>query len=360
MKMGIQLHSNLCEILNIRYPIVLAGMAGIPNMANLVSAVSNAGGLGTLGAGYMTPEDMRSAIKKIKQQTQAPFSVNLFLHDVPSHSEDIEQVQYELNKIRNRMGMAIPSIKKLDTPDYFEEHFAVLLEEKVPIISTTFSILPEKQMQQVKSAGIKVMTTVTTVEEAIQAERSGSDVIVAQGSEAGGHRGTFQISNHPRGANIGTMALIPQIVDQVQIPVVAAGGIMDGRGLVAALALGAQGVQMGTRFLTANESGAYPVYKNALLESTEESTVITKAFSGRPARGIKNEFIKQFEPRNVEPLPYPIQNTLTRDIRNTSSRLNNPEYMSLWAGQGTRMLTAGQNADEIIDQIIREAGKILD
>lgn len=358
--MAIQLDNNLCNILNIRYPIVLAGMAGIPNMVNLVSAVSNAGGLGTLGAGYMTPEEIRSAIKKIKQQTQAPFSVNLFLHEVPDPSKDVERVQFELNKIRDRIGVPIPSIKNMNTPDYFEEHLTVLLEERVPIISTTFSILPEIQMQQVKSAGIKVMTTVTTVEEAIQAERSGSDVIVAQGSEAGGHRGTFDISNHPFGENIGTMALIPQIVDLVQIPVVAAGGIMDGRGLVAALALGAQGVQMGTRFLTSFESGAHPVYKNALLESTEESTVITKAFSGRPARGIKNEFINQFESIDVEPLPYPIQNALTKDIRNTSSRLNNPEYMSLWAGQGTRMLTADKSAGEIINQIVLEACKIIE
>lgn len=358
--MAIQLDNNLCSILNIRYPIVLAGMAGIPNMANLVSAVSNAGGLGTLGAGYMTPEEMRSAIKKIKQQTQAPFSVNLFLHEVPDPSKDVESVQFELNKIRDRIGAPIPSTKNMNTPDYFEEHFTVLLEERVPVISTTFSILPESKMQYVKSAGMKVMTTVTTVEEAIQAEQSGSDVIVAQGSEAGGHRGTFDLSNDPSGANIGTMALIPQIVDLVRIPVVAAGGIMDGRGLVAALALGAQGIQMGTRFLTANESGAHPVYKNALLESTEESTVITKAFSGRPARGIKNEFIKQFEAIHVEPLPYPIQNALTRDIRNASARLNNPEYMSLWAGQGTRMLTADQSAGEIINQIVREACKIIE
>lgn len=360
MTMAIQLDNNLCSILNIRYPIVLAGMAGIPNMANLVSAVSNAGGLGTLGAGYMTPEEMRSTVKKIKQQTQAPFSVNLFLHEVPNPSKDVEILQFELNKIRDRIGVPIPSTKNMNTPDYFEEHFTVLLEERVPVISTTFSILPESKMQHVKSAGMKVMTTVTTVEEAIQAEQSGSDVIVAQGSEAGGHRGTFDLSNDPSGANIGTMALIPQIVDLVQIPVVAAGGIMDGRGLVAALALGAQGIQMGTRFLTANESGAHPVYKNALLESTEESTVITKAFSGRPARGIKNEFIKQFEASDVEPLPYPIQNALTRDIRNTSARLNNPEYMSLWAGQGTRMLTADQFAGEIIHQIVREACKIIE
>lgn len=358
--MAIQLDNNLCNILNIRYPIVLAGMAGIPNMANLVSAVSNAGGLGTLGAGYMTPEEMRNAIKKIKQQTQAPFSVNLFLHEVPVPPKDVERVQYELNKIRGRIGAPIPSTKNMNTPDYFDEQLTVLLEESVPIISTTFSVLPKARMQHVKSAGMKVMTTVTTVEEAIQAEQSGSDVIVAQGSEAGGHRGTFHLNNHPSGANVGTMALIPQMVDVVQIPVVAAGGIMDGRGLVAALALGAQGVQMGTRFLTSSESGANPVYKNALLESTEESTVITKAFSGRPARGIKNEFIKQFEASDVEPLPYPIQNTLTRDIRNTSARLHNPEYMSLWAGQGTRMLTADQSAGEIVNQMVREACAIIE
>lgn len=357
--MSIQITTELCKIFNIRYPIFLAGMAGLPNMAKLVAEVSNAGGLGTLGAAYMAPHDLRKAIREIKQLTQKPFAVNLFCTQVSDNNSRIKEVQQELNKMRSELGIAQASDESVSSPNYFDEQFAILLEEHVSVISTAFGLLPEKLMQQAKSAGVKIVSMVTTVHEGIQAEQAGCDAIVAQGSEAGGHRGTFDISTHPTGANIGVMALVPQIVDQVQIPVIAAGGIMDGRGLVAALALGAQGVQMGTRFLTSLESGAHKSYKDALLKSTEESTVITKGFSGRPARGIANEFIKHWDASGIEPLPFPTQNTITRDIRNAASRLNNTEYMSLWAGQGTRMLTDRQKAEDIVAEIMQKARSLL-
>lgn len=357
--MAIQLYSEFCELFGIRYPIVLAGMAGIANMVPLVSAVSNAGGLGTLGAAYMTPEEIKDAIQAIRKLTQAPFAVNIFANVGPDHYQNFGAVNEKLNMIRDSLGVLHPEENEICTPVRFDEQFRVLLEERVPIISTTFGLLSDDHMQQAKSLGIKIMNKVTTVDEAIEAEQRGCDVIVAQGSEAGGHRGTFDTSSRPSGANIGTMALVPQIVDQVKVPVLAAGGIMDGRGLVASLALGAQGVQMGTRFLTSAESGAHPVYKQALLESTEESTVITNAFSGRPARGIRNTFIQHWETSHTKPLPFPTQNTLTREIRNASARQNNPEYMALWAGQGTRMLTADQAAGDIVNQIVEDARKIL-
>jgi len=307
----------------------------------------------------MAPEEIRDAIQAIRKLTHAPFAVNIFAHLGPDHYQNFDAVNEKLNTIRDSLGILHPDKNEIYTPDRFDEQFRVLLEEKVPIISTTFGLLSDDHMQQAKSLGIKIMNKVTTVDEAIQAEQRGCDVIVAQGSEAGGHRGTFDTSSRPSGANIGTMTLVPQIVDHVKVPVLAAGGIMDGRGLVASLALGAQGVQMGTRFLTSAESGAHPVYKQALLESTEESTVITNAFSGRPARGIRNAFIQHWETSDIKPLPFPTQNTLTREIRNASARQNNPEYMALWAGQGTRMLTADQTAGDIMNQIVEDAKKIL-
>nr|WP_176872815.1 nitronate monooxygenase [Paenibacillus sp. CF095] len=354
-----QLTNKLCELLDIRYPIVLAGMAGIPHMVQLVSAVSNAGGLGTLGAAYMTPEEIKDAIQAIRKLTDAPFAVNIFSNVGSDNYENFDAVNKELNIIRESLGILSPDKQEIWTPDRFEEQFHVLLEERIPVISSTFGLLSDYQVQQAKSLGIKIINKVTTVDEAIQAESRGCDVIVAQGSEAGGHRGSFDTSSRPSGANIGTMALVPQIVDHVETPVLAAGGIMDGRGLVASLALGAQGVQMGTRFLTSTESGAHPVYKRALLESTEESTVITNAFSGRPARVIRNTFVQHWETSRIEPLRFPTQNTLTREIRNVSARQNNAEYMALWAGQGTRMLTADQAAGDIINQIVTDARKIL-
>ena len=342
----------------IRYPIFLAGMAGIPGV-RLAAAVSNAGGLGSLGAAYMEPQAIREAIREIRQLTRAPFGVNLFSTSFADHNARTGEVQRELNNIRDELGIARASGESVSTPDRFEEQFAVLLEEQVPVISTAFGLLPQSHIRQAKSQGIRIATMVTTVNEAIQAEQAGCDAIVAQGSEAGGHRGTFDIAEHPMGANIGVFALVPQIVDRVRIPVVAAGGVMDGRGLVAALVLGAQGVQMGTRFLTSFESGAHEAYKDALLASTEESTAITKAFSGRPARGIVNRFVKRWDASGVEPLPFPTQNTVTRDIRNAAAQRNQAEYMSLWAGQGTRMLTDRQKAEEIVAEIMRQANCIL-
>jgi nitronate monooxygenase len=356
--MNIQLNTELCRIFNIRYPIFLAGMAGVPGV-KLAAEVSNAGGLGSLGAAYMDPEAIRAAIREVRQLTQAPFGVNLFSTRLVDNNTRIKEVQHELNKIRHELGIMQASDECVSTPNHFEEQFAVLLEEKVPVISTAFGLLPDTFVQQAKSAGIRIVTMVTTVNEAALAERAGCDAIVAQGSEAGGHRGTFDISNHPMGANIGVIALVPQIVDRVKIPVIAAGGIMDGRGLVAALVLGAQGVQMGTRFLTSAESGAHEAYKDALMTSTEESTVITKVFSGRPARGIVNPFIKHWDASGVEPLPFPTQNTITRDIRNAASKQDNAEFMSLWAGQGTRLLTDRQKAEDIISEILQQAKSIL-
>ncbi|MEJ8302752.1 nitronate monooxygenase [Saccharibacillus sacchari] len=353
--MTASIHTEICDLLSIRYPIILAGMAGIANMAPLVSAVSEAGGLGTLGAAYLQPEQMRQMIRDIQQRTSAPFAVNLFAHVGPDDLTRFDEVSGELNGIRDSLGVAHPSEADIRTSDMFEAQFAVLLEEKVPIISLTFGLLDESYTERAKQAGMTIIATATTVDEAVQAEQSGCDAIVAQGSEAGGHRGTFDTTDRRMGANIGIMALVPQIVDRVQVPVIAAGGIMDGRGLAASLMLGAAGVQMGTRFLTSQESGAHSVYKQALLKSTEESTVLTDAFSGRPARGIQNAFIQAWANSHIAPLPFPTQNTLTREIRNAAARENNAEYMALWAGQGTRLLTADQDAGEIVEQVAREA-----
>lgn len=358
--MKITLQTTLCEQFQIRYPLFLAGMAGGPSTPELTAAVSEGGGLGTLGAAYMEPEAIRVAIRRIRELTAAPFAVNLFVTRDGDDNTRIQEVQSELNKMRNQLSIPIASENEVHTPNWFEKQFAVLLEESVPVISTAFGVLPAHLMKAAKSSGLKVITMVTTVREALLAQESGCDAIVAQGSEAGGHRGTFAIDIHPMGANVGTMALIPQIVDRVTIPVIAAGGIMDGRGFAAALILGAQGVQMGTRFLTAIESGTNAAYRNALLASNEESTVLTKAFSGRPARGIKNTFIQKWEESGVAPLAFPTQNTITRDIRNAAGKQQQAEYLSLWSGQGTRMLTADYSAKQIVDEIITQARVLID
>lgn len=353
-----KLRTRICDILGIKYPIIQAGMAGGPTTVQLVSNVSNAGGLGTLGAAYMSPTELRAAIKEIRKRTDKPFAVNLFAAEGDeSHVEDGEG-QSALRIIKDLLGI-LPSAEIAATRNFFNEQFQVVIEEQVPVVSTAFGVLPKDKTLLAKENHIKITTMVTTVHEAKVAEESGVDIVIAQGSDAGGHRGTFDVKVKPEGAMVGTFSLIPQVADAVSIPVAAAGGIMDGRGLVAALALGAQGVQMGTAFLTMKESGAHEVYQKALLESNEESTVITRAFSGRPARGIKNEFIELFQTTETRPAQFPYQNSLTKQIRQEAAKQNNPAYMSLWAGQGTRMLKPDMAVKEFIEEMIQEARKIM-
>ncbi|MDN7246675.1 NAD(P)H-dependent flavin oxidoreductase [Planococcus shenhongbingii] len=354
----IALETEICQLFGIQHPIIQAGMAGGPTTVELVTAVGEAGGLGTLGAAYMAPEAMKKAIADIKVKTLKPFAVNIFASNEKDDFSRLEEVQKALRPFRSELKIEEVS-SFYSSPDWSKEQFRICIEEGVPIISTAFGCLSPDQMKIAKERGIKVITMVTTVKEALQAEQAGADAVVAQGSEAGGHRSTFSMDQHPSGALIGTMSLVPQVVDAIRIPVIAAGGITDGRGLISSLVLGAQAVQVGTRFLSSKESGAHQVYKQAILDSDEESTVITKSFSGRPARGIKNRFIEEFEKTKIDPLPFPSQNTITKDIRAAAARNNDPEFMSLWAGQSTRSLTEEQSAAEIIESIIKQARQIL-
>ncbi|RAV20438.1 NAD(P)H-dependent flavin oxidoreductase [Paenibacillus contaminans] len=358
--MNITMNTDLCRLLAIRHPIIQAGMAGGPTTPGLVAAVSEAGGLGTLGAAYMKPSDIREAIAAIRKLTDRPFGVNLFVTSMKDDWSRNGEVQPVLDSMRRKLSLdPAGSSAPPATPDWVDAQIALLLEERVPVISTAFGVLPEREALEAQRLGIRNIAMATTVKEARQAELAGADAIVAQGAEAGGHRGTFDVSANPLGANIGTLALVPQIADAVRIPVIAAGGIMDGRGLVAALALGAQGAQLGTRFLTAAEAGTHAAYRESLLGSDAESTAITTAFSGRPARGIRNSFVRDFEQAGLPPLPFPSQNTATRDIRNAAAAQHNAEYMSLWAGQGTSLLTNGQDAGQIIREIVRQAEAII-
>jgi nitronate monooxygenase len=353
------LYNRVCEVLDIEVPIIQAGMAGDRiTTIELIVNVCEAGGLGSLGAAYMQPEDIRQTVQEIKKHTDKTFAVNLFATNMIDNTVGIEEVQYMLDTMREVLHIK-RSDQEIKTQNLFKDQFKVLIEEQVPIVSTAFGILPSYAMKIAKEQGMKVITMVTTVREALEAQEQGTDIIVAQGSEAGGHRGTFDMNEHPNGANIGLFSLVPQVVDQVNIPVIAAGGIMDGRGLVAALALGASGIQMGTVFLPTKESGAHPCYKQALYESDEESTVVTKNFSGRPARGIKNIFTKEFDRSKIQPLAFPTQNAVTGDIRKAAAKQSNKEYMSLWCGQGTRLLGKGKTATEIVNNTMQQAKSIL-
>ncbi|HEX2911164.1 MAG TPA: nitronate monooxygenase [Chloroflexia bacterium] len=348
--------TKITRTLKIAYPIIQGPMAGGPTTPALVAAVSNGGGLGSLGAAYLTPDQMRKDIREIRSLTAKPFGVNLFIPGpAQAQPQAIERMQQILATYRRELGLETPEIKAPYIPS-FEEQIQVALEERVPVFSFTFGLLPARWVQEMKAAGIVVMGTATTVQEGIALEKSGVDGIVGQGSEAGGHRGTF-LAPVPQSL-IGTMALIPQLVDAVKIPVVAAGGIMDGRGIAAALTLGADAVQLGTAFLATPESGAHPDYKTLLQKSPEDSTTLTRVFSGRYARGLRNRFTEELQDHEAELLPFPIQNSYTRDIRTAANKQNRTEFMSLWAGQGVR-LTRALPAAELVAELAKEVNAAL-
>ncbi len=340
------------EILRIKYPIIQAPMAGVTTPV-LVANASNGGGLGSLPAGYSSSEMFLKDIIATQELTNKPFSANLF---IPASINDKGLAQKRvrmnehLNIYREKLNISLinPSIPSIHSID---ELLDIIIERNIPIVSFTFGILAPKQIQRLKQLDILLIGTATTVKEAQSIEANGCDMVIAQGYEAGGHRGTFLGSFET--SMIGTMTLVPQIVDSVRIPVIAAGGIMDGRGISAALKLEASAVQMGTAFLRCPESGTSTAYKDAISTSNEESTVITSAFSGKPARGIKNEFIVDMEKNLQDILPYPEQHYLTAPIRQAATQKNLLQYMSLWAGQGARFSQA-LPADELMKKFADE------
>jgi nitronate monooxygenase len=351
--------TTLTERLGLRHPIIQAPLAGGGDTPELIAAVSEAGAFGFIGAAYLTPPQILEAARAVRARTERPFGVSLFApFRAPEAPKDPRVALARLAPYYAELGLAPPEIPALK-PDAFPEQFAAALESAASVFSFTFGLVPADAIAAIKKRGMFLMGTATNVEEAITLERAGVDAIVAQGSEAGGHRGTF---GEPFEAGmIGTVALVPQVADAVTVPVVASGGIMDGRGIAAALALGASAVQMGTAFLTCDEAGIPPAYKDAILTAYENATRLTRAFSGRPARGIANRFMTEMEAAGTGDhiLPFPLQNTLTRPLRTAAAKQARPEYLSLWAGQGLR-LARRQSASELVARLARETMETLE
>ena len=347
------METRITRLFGVEHPVVQAGMAGGPTTPRLVAAVSGAGGLGTLGAAYMTPGAIRTAVAEIRALTQEPFAVNLFVPEPFNASlYDPEEIRASLAGYREDLGIEAP--EEISFVQSFEDQLAVVLEERVPVFSFTFGVPDEEHLDALRVAGIATVGTATTVREAVAVEAAGVDAVTAQGAEAGGHRGTFL--GPYEGGLVGTMALVPQVVDAVGIPVLAAGGIMDGRGLAAALALGADGAQMGTAFLACPESGAHEGYKRAVLAATEEETTVTRAFSGKAARGLKNRFTEEMAGEVVP--GYPVQNAHTRDIRAAAAAAGRTEFMSLWSGQAAR-LARYVPAAEVVERSVAVASGLV-
>lgn len=357
---GSAVRTPLCNMLGVKYPIIQAGMAGGITTPELVSAVSEAGSLGMLALARLTPEQTRENIRKVKSLTSKPFGVNFLLAPPEKNDQSIPEIQNILNNFRSELELKPSETVEIQLPESkLSEQYGIVLEEKVSIVSFALGN-PRSLVEEAHSRGIKVIAMVTTVEEAKEVISEGTDFIVAQGSEAGGHRSTFKLDANKDAQAIGTMALVPQVVDVAHdVPVIAAGGIMNGRGIAASFALGAQGVQLGTRFLTATESGAFPAYKKTLAKSTETDTLITKALTGRPARTVRNRFVDEFEKGCVKPLAWPYQGIAADDIYMEAARKGNSDYFPLLAGQGLRMLKQEQSAAQIIEELVRETEEAL-
>ena len=346
-------HTALMERLGIAHPIIQAPMAGGGDTPELVAAVCEAGAIGFIGAAYLTPSKIIEAGRAVRARTARPFGINLFApQPVPEIPRETRSAMQRLAPFFAELGLPAPSISEAPR-DVFSEQLEAVLNTEPSLFSFTFGVIPDRAIELIRERKILLIGTATTVDEALLLERSSVDVVVAQGSEAGGHRGTF--TGDFNSGMVGTISLVPQVVDAVNIPVIASGGIMDGRGIAAALALGASAVQMGTAFLTCDEAGIPEAYKNAILNAHEDQTRITRAFSGRPARGIVNRFMMEVESDGTVDaiLPFPIQNALTRPLRNEAAKRGRAEFLSLWAGQGVR-LAHRQRAADLVASLVRQ------
>jgi nitronate monooxygenase len=345
------------ELTGAAVPIIQAPMAGGATTPELVANVSNAGGLGSLAAAMLSPEAIAESVAEVRARTREAFNVNLFVLQTPAAPDAarLRRALELLQPVKDELGLpaGTPPVKFCED---FGQQFDALLEAQPPVASFTFGILDARRMAALKARGALIMGTATTVAEARAWEAAGADMVCAQGAEAGAHRGTFL--GRFEDAMIGTLALVPQIADAVRIPVIAAGGVMDGRGIAAALMLGASAVQMGTAFLTCPEAGIPQGWKDRLRVARDDETAVTTVFSGRPARGLMNDFMRRYTPVAGELLPYPITNALTGPIRQAASKANKPEYLSLWAGQAAA-LSRGLSATDLVGALVKETRQVL-
>ena len=326
------------EKLGLRLPVIQAPMAGGPSTQELVAAVSAAGGLGSFGFAYTQPDEMKRQVAWVRAKTDRPLGINLFVADLPAAIDPTAQ-RGALEAVAGYYAeLGVPGPSPVSTPyaPDLEAQLLAIEDLRPKVLTVHLGSLPAERVGKLKRLGIVVGGSATCVAEAQGLQSLGFDFVIAQGGEAGGHRGTYL--RDPADALTGTLALTRLVVRAVKVPVVAAGGIMDGAGIAAVLALGAQAAQLGTAFLACPESGAPEVHKKTLLSSPEDETRITDKFSGRAARGIANRFMKEMESAPV--LAFPAQNYVTSALRAASARAGKPDFVSMWAGQAAPLARA--------------------
>jgi nitronate monooxygenase len=345
----------LCSRLGIAHPIIQAPMASVTT-AELAAAVSSAGALGSLGALALTPHGIVELSAKVRALTDKPFNLNLFvLEPARIDAAQIARVLQWLAPIHAELGLPPPKAPG-SYGQVLEDQLQAVIEVAPRVASFHIGLLNAEAVKKLQKARIFVIGTATNVAEAKAWVANGADAVCAQGAEAGGHRGTFLGDVHD--SMIGTLALVPQVVDAVDVPVIAAGGIMDGRGIAAVLALGAQAAQLGTAFINCAESSAPPVWRQALRKADDTATTLTKAFTGRYARGIAGEFMRRMAAHENELPPYAVQSALTADMRRAAAGAGRGEYLSMWAGQAagmTRTRAEDLTAAQLVHALVSEA-----
>jgi nitronate monooxygenase len=326
----------------------------------LTAAVSNFGGLGSFGAHSLAPDQIKGMIEQIRSLTSKPFAVNLWvsMEDDGARTSNESAFNRSLAPLATHLaelGAARPEYRAY-VPTRFEDQARVLLDAGVPAFSFIFGIPPREILDECRRKQIVTIGTATSPVEAAALDEAGVDAIVASGFEAGGHRGSFL--RPAEDSLMGTMSLVPRVVDAVGVPVIAAGGIGDARGVVAALALGAEGVQMGTVFLMCEESGASQLHREALHGPNAGYTGLTRGFSGRLARGIRNRLMEELNRNGTEVLPYPLQRGLIRSLSTAAEAAGRPDLLPLWAGQ-TAGLSTCSDAVTFLGQLVEEVADIV-
>ena len=343
----------LPELLGIELPIIQAPMAGSQGSA-LAIAVSNAGGLGSLPCALLSPDAMRSELTAIESQTTRPYNVNFFCHATPTPNAEKEAAWRSLLAPYYReYGMEADGISSGPGRVAFNAESVELISEFKPaVVSFHFGLPAPELLVRVKKLGVKILSTATTVEEALWLERRGVDAIIAQGLEAGGHRGIFL--SEDLNTQLGTMALVPQIVRKVKVPVIAAGGIADARGVAAAMELGAAGAQLGTTYLLCPEATTSAVHRAALESEAAGDTALTNVFTGRPARGIVNRLMRELGPINSAAPAFPLAAAAIVPLRAKAESQGIGDFSTLWAGQNTsgcREVSAGRVTRELGEKL---------
>ena len=352
--------TRVAAALGIEYPIIQGPLGGFLSQ-RLTAAVSNFGGLGSFGAHSIEPEVIKDRIAELRSLTSKPFAMNLWVS-----MEDEGAIESDEAAFRRALSHLAPHIEAAGgtQPAFspykalrFEDQARVLLDAKVPVFSFIYGIPPEEILDEAHKQGIVTIGTATTPDEARALEQAGVDLVVASGFEAGGHRGSFLRSSED--SLTGIMSLVPQTVDAVKIPVVAAGGIADARGIAAAFALGAEGVQMGTVFLAYEESGAHPLHREAILSGKAGHTSLTRGFTGRLARGIHNELLDTLNRPGTDILPYPLQRSLMRNLAMPAQAAGKADLLALWAGQSVN-LAHYPTVNELLTSLVSGARDRID